>query len=385
MRRIIVITALTAIFSAALSESLFAIPAFARKYKMSCSVCHSPFPRLKDYGEEFAGDGFVLKDKDAPRYYVDAGDENLDLIREFPFAVRLDGHLMYAEDEEKLDFRTPYKLKMLSGGALSENLAYYFYFFFSERGEVAGIEDAYLMFNDIFNADLDIMVGQFQVSDPLFKRELRLSYEDYHLYKVKPGLSRISLSYDRGLMALYSLPYGTDLTFQVLNGNGIGEAGGNQAFDDDKYKPLSLRVSQSLGEAFRIGAFGLQGKEESGDNLNKVTYWGPDASVTLGPFELNVQYLEREDTNPLFTAAGVKYLTRSALLEFIISPKGDKSKWYASMLYNYIDSDDFLTEYETTSAHFSYMLRTNVRLVWDFIYDNNYKSGLTGVGFAIGM
>ena len=74
--------------------------------------------------------------------------------------------------------RTTFKL--LSGGALTKNVAYYFYFFFSERGEVAGVEDAFLMFNNVGNSELDIYAGQFQVSDPLFKRELRLFYQDYH-------------------------------------------------------------------------------------------------------------------------------------------------------------------------------------------------------------
>ncbi|MCK7518582.1 MAG: hypothetical protein MZV64_13105 [Ignavibacteriales bacterium] len=39
---------------------------------------------------------------------------------------------------------------------ITKNIAYYFYFFFSERGEVAGIEDAFVMFNDLFGSDLDL-------------------------------------------------------------------------------------------------------------------------------------------------------------------------------------------------------------------------------------
>ncbi len=37
-----------------IAETVSAIPAFGRKYNMSCTTCHSPFPRLKDYGDEFA-------------------------------------------------------------------------------------------------------------------------------------------------------------------------------------------------------------------------------------------------------------------------------------------------------------------------------------------
>lgn len=39
-------------------EASSAIPAFARKYGASCSLCHAPFPRLTAFGERFAANGF---------------------------------------------------------------------------------------------------------------------------------------------------------------------------------------------------------------------------------------------------------------------------------------------------------------------------------------
>src|SRR3989339_1801974 len=73
----------------------YAIPAFARKYNMTCKTCHSPFPKLKAYGDEFAGNGFTLAAQDAPRYYVETGDNELSLIRDLPLALRLEGYLTY--------------------------------------------------------------------------------------------------------------------------------------------------------------------------------------------------------------------------------------------------------------------------------------------------
>jgi len=179
-------------------DVLNAMPAFARKYQMSCKVCHSPFPKLKPYGEEFAANGFTLKDKEAPRYFADTGDEKVSLLRNLPFALRIEGFASLNNGNGKtLDLSTPYLIKLLSGGELFRNVSYYFYFFFSERGKVAGLEDAFLMFNEVIG-ELDIIVGQFQVSDPLFKGELRLSYEPYKIYKIKPGFSSIDLTYDRG-------------------------------------------------------------------------------------------------------------------------------------------------------------------------------------------
>ena len=345
--------------------SLQAMPAFARKYSMSCKTCHAPFPKLKPYGEEFAANGFVIKDKDTPRYFVDTGDSALSLLRELPIALRLEGFLTWNNaDTRRIDFTSPYLLKFLSGGAITKDIAYYFYFFFSERGEIAGLEDAFVMFNDLFGSGLDLYVGQFQVSDPLFKREVRLPLEDYQIYRTTPGDSRINLTYDRGLMLTYGFPGGTDVTFEVLNGTGIGEANVFRNFDDDGYKNVMLRVSQEVAPAFRLGAFGYSGKERPEEVLNSVWMAGGDATLSINPFELNVQYVERRDSNPYFALIlpTEKVMTRGAFAELIYLPKGDDSRWYGAGLFNWVDSDLPDLRYTAATAHVGYLLRRNIRM-----------------------
>lgn len=96
MKKIMFLTILAFIITAIIASDIFAIPAFARKYNMTCETCHSPFPKLKPYGDEFAGNGFVLKDQDAPRYFVETGDPELSLIRDLPLAMRLGkGYVTY--------------------------------------------------------------------------------------------------------------------------------------------------------------------------------------------------------------------------------------------------------------------------------------------------
>ncbi|MFZ5947906.1 MAG: hypothetical protein ACOYU5_08045 [Stygiobacter sp.] len=359
-----------------LQETAFAIPAFARKYNMSCQTCHSPFPKLKPYGDEFAGNGFVLADKEAPRYFIETGDDQLSLIREFPLALRLEGYVTYNnKNSEKLDFTAPYLLKFLSGGAVTKNVSYYFYFFFSERGEVAGIEDAYIMFNNLFDQDLDLYVGQFQVSDPLFKRELRLTFEDYQLYRVKPGLTKANLTYDRGLMLTYGLPTKTDLILEVLNGTGIGAANAFRNFDDDKYKNIFGRISQDISDDFRLGAFGYFGKEKVGANnsfTNSFNMFGPDLTLKLkDQLELNFQYGIRKDDNAFGTNKEIK--TNGGFGELIYTPKGDESKWYAVAIYNWIDSGFDTYDYQTGTLSLGYLLRRNIRLIGEFTYDFRIK------------
>ena len=352
-------------------ESLSAIPAFARKYKMSCKTCHSPYPRLKPYGQEFAANGFTVKDQDAPRYFVDTGDDKLSLIRDFPFAIRMDGFLQVNNSFTKTaDLSTPYNIKLLSGGSLAKNISYYFYFFFSERGKIVGLEDAFIMFSDLFGSGVAVSLGQFQISDPLFKRELRLTFEDYHIYKAKAGSSVIDLTYDRGIMLNYAIPKGPDLVVEVLNGTGIEEANVFKNFDNDKYKNVFGRISQDIGEHFRLGAFGFLGKEAPDGIANDVWMAGGDATITFSDeIEINVQYMERKDDNPFFRVlTPLEVRTRGGFAELVITPGGGDGLVYGVALFNWVDSDQDALDYQSAAAHIGFLLRRNIRLMGEFNY-----------------
>ncbi|MBD3382876.1 MAG: hypothetical protein GF404_11860 [candidate division Zixibacteria bacterium] len=361
-----------------------AVPAFARKYRMSCTTCHTPFPKLKPYGDDFAGNGFELEDQDAPRYMVETGDEKLDLIRDLPLAIRMEGYLQYQTQTDKdVDYSTPYYLKFISGGKVTDGFAYYFYFYLSEHGEVAGIEDAYVMFNNLFDSELDIYFGQFQVSDPLFKRELRLTYEDYPVYTVSPGKSQISLKYDRGFMITYGFETGTDLIFETVNGNGLVEADDFGVFDNDKYKSFAGRISQDIGEYFRVGGFGYYGKEGTEDINNEVYYYGPDMSVAYATLELNVQYLERSDSDPnLVDYDGDEIETRGAMAELIYLPDGEFSEFYAVGLFNWIESDFEELEYRSLTGHVGHVFRSNLRFFVEYTYEMESEESRVVTGFV---
>ncbi|MHB8095803.1 MAG: hypothetical protein ACYDH0_12795 [Candidatus Aminicenantales bacterium] len=358
------------LFATIASGSLFSMPAFARKYSMTCKTCHSPFPKLKAYGEEFAANGFVIKDKDTPRYFVDTGDAELSLLRDVPIAFRLEGYLFHNNSgSRKLDFSSPHILKILSGGEITRHISYYFYFFFGERGEVAGLEDAFVMFNDLLIGDLDVYVGQFQISDPLFKRELRLPFEDYRIYKTKAGDSRADLTYDRGIMMTYGFRGGTDVCLEIVNGNGLDPTDPFGNFDGDPYKNFLFRLSQDVGGKFRIGGFGYLGKEGRDAGTNDLWMAGIDATAEFRSLQLNVQYLERRDDNPYFSPfRPLNTETRGGFAELVFRPKGDDSRWYALGLLNWVDSEQDDLKYASATVHYGYQLRRNVRATVEGTY-----------------
>ena len=391
MKNTFTLTVLSFIILLFIAGEVLAIPAFARKYNMTCKTCHTPFPYLKSYGNDFANNGFQLQDKDAPRYYVETGDDRLDLLRDFPVAVRLQGFVTYNEGKKnQWDIGSPSAFKIMSGGAITKDIAYYVYYIL-ESGEAGKIEDAWFMLNNLFDTELDFFIGQFQVSDPLFKRELRLTNDDYYIYKVRPGTSGIDLTYDRGLVFSYSFPT-TSLVLEVLNGSGIGELYPNNLFDGDKYKNLMGRVSQDVGDNFRIGAMGYWGKEENeifyigeGYRYPKNELWmlGGDGTISFDPFELNLQYVERKDDNPNFLYDEKETVkTRGAFGELIFRPEGDESDWYGVALFNWIESDQTDLNLKQLGIHFGYLLRRNIRLVAEYSQNFTDKYGKIGLGFV---
>lgn len=375
------------------TQTTKAIPAFARKYQISCQVCHSPVPRLKQYGDTFASNGYRLTQYESPRYFIQAGDDKLSLLRELPVAVRLDGIASVDfRKGGKVDFGTPLGLKLMSGGELSEKLSYYFYFFMSEAGEMVGIEDAFLIYHNLFGTGVNFYAGQFQVCDPIYKRELRLTLEDARILTVSPGNSTAVLTYDRGVMFDWEIPkLKTQLVAEILNGSGIGSAGEELLFDKDKFKNIMGRISQPIGKNVDIGFFGYSGKEliSNGPDftINRIKMFGPGLNLDFNEkFIVNLQYVKRLDSkvyNEADNTIDDDVTTQGGFAEIIYSPKGDMSKWYLTGLLNWIDSDLSELDYKSATLHAGYILRRNVRLFSEFTWlSGEEEYGKLSLGFV---
>lgn len=376
------------------------IPAFARKYGVSCSLCHSPAPKLNAFGETFGANGFEFQPGEEPRDTVATGDPLLRLQRVLPLAIRYDAYLRLQSSpkngQNTTDFQMPWVIKLLSGGQVADKVSYYLYFLMSERGEVAGLEDAYLQFTDIAGSGVSLMVGQFQVSDPLFKRELRLQYEDYQPYRVRVGQASADLTYDRGFMALYSPWTGGDLTVEIVSGRGLVAASDSRQFDADNGKSAILRFSQELGPV-RLGAFGYRGSERNSGVRNTISVFGPDATVALGSVgEVNAQFLRRTDRDPFFgscnasspcpggVTTSMSTEVRSGFAEATFWPQGPTGRVFVSTLFNWIEADrpivslrlgeqsqgpGYLSKYRTAAAGLHYLYRRNVRMMGELDWD----------------
>jgi hypothetical protein len=378
----------------ALSADAGAIPAFARKYRVSCQLCHNPVPTLNEFGEQFAGNGFRFGAAEPPRDTIATGDPLLELARDLPLALRLDGYVQgFANGDVATDLKTPYNVKILSGGTLGKGISYYLYFFLFERGEVGGIEDAFIYFNDIWGAPVDVMAGQFQVSDPMFKRELRLEYEDYAIYRARIGDQPTDLTYDRGIMGAWDVA-GLTLSGAVINGAGKGEAEPDLNLDNDIPKNVFGHASWPLVRELRLGAMGYWGRQDAevdgvGAASNEVWMAGVDATLSLGSLEVNGQYVHREDDSPTFSAGEPTVKTDGGFAEAIYRFRG--GRWYALALYNNIFCDAPLLDvrlggpadiqrYQTLTGGAGWLFRRNFRFLVEGTWDVEQEYGRFTLG-----
>jgi len=394
-----------------------AMPAFSRKYNISCATCHAAFPRLNEFGEQFASDNFRLPNwKEST---VETGDEMLALPDSVPLALRTQAFVQAREantidinngetTSADTDFQSPYLIKLLSSAPLSDHISYYFYAIFAEKGDNGSVivEDAWFSHDDVFGTDISLMLGQFQVSDLMFPRETRLTFQDFMVYRMA------GLTYDRGTIFSYTAGP-VDLSLGLVNGNGIsdnytinspGYKRPDHLFDNNSGKAVFGRVGGDVA-GVNLGLFGYSGTQKnatapagtvSGDrDTDKISY-GVDLSGKFGyKTYWFAQFLQNDWDD--FINANTRY---SWFGSFIGVDYIQSDHWAYSLLYNYADANDLKntdTVYEgidinslTLSASYYFMrnvkgvIEVNLDLLDSVDKTGTYWTGhLSGENYAL--
>lgn len=358
------------------------IPAFARRYRLPCGSCHDPIPRLTAFGEYFLENGYAIAPGDTTGTTAN-GDSLLVLSQVLPLAIRFDAYVRYVSGQGgRSDFQTPYAVKLLSGGVVARNISYYLYLMLSEDGTTGSLEDANVTFNEVLGTPVSLTVGQFQIIDPIWKRELRVTVADYEILRHRPGNSLANLTYDRGLLASFRPTTSTGLFAAVVNGNGIGEAQGG-SFDSDRPKAGMLAITQNFGP-LRLSLFGYTGTQRldtgTGTIGNRTRMAGPGVFYRAGPVDVAAQYVYRDDRDPAFTGVPTDAVTRGGFAEVSWYPRGRGGRLLLTALYNAVESSDF-ADAESATLNVSWLQARNLRLAaegtWDLVGERgDLKLGL---------
>lgn len=391
---------------AASLQTAWAMPEFARRYSLSCAACHSAFPRLNKFGEQFVANNMRLPNwKDST---VKTGDDLLALPAYPPIAVRAQAYVQArdgksidpvtgATDSATTDFQSPYLIKLLSSAPLSDNITYYFYAILAEKGAngEALVEDAWFRHGDIFGSGIGMQLGQFQLSDLMFPRETRLPFQDFMAYRMA------GITYDRGV--LFDRDIGPfELGLGLSNGNGItdnlninspGYRRPDKMFDNDNSKTVFGRIGTEIGPV-SLGLFGASGKQrsialgnaglDSGTRNTDKRVAGLDLSGDFGGHTYwYAQYLWNRWDGFLDANPGRDYRWQGGFAGVDYIPS---ERWAFSLLYNYADAGDLAntdTIYEgidmnSLSLTASYYFMRNVKAIAEVNVDFLKKTPQTG-------
>ena len=328
-------------------------PAFARQTGMSCAACHAAFPKLNAFGQQFLADNIRLPDW-RERMTLDTGDPQLALPRQVPLAIRAQSYVQArsarAQDDQgrtlaapRLDFQAPYLIKILSGAPLSDHISYYFYAILAEKGANGEtvVEDAWIAHDDVLGSGWGLTLGQFQISDLMFPRETRLTFQDFLAYRMS------GITYDRGALLSGTLgPLSLDLG--MTNGNGIdanakinsgGYARPDRAFDNGTFKSLFARLGTgSDWNGVNAGVFGLFGRQPGADGRGNGDKWivGLDLSGQRGDLYWFAQLLDNHWQDFFHQGRDNRWWGGFIGLDWIRSERRSYS-----LLYNYADAGDF--------------------------------------------
>jgi len=348
-----------------------AAPVFARKYGFACTMCHSSFPRLNDFGQRYRDNGYRLPGREDDEQTVFKGPAPLSARTSAGYNRDRFTHTPDARDVNQFQINN---LDLLSAGLLGRNIGYFLIYVpeISASHGVAGqqgtLEMANVIFSDLGGAPLSIRVGRFEGGWLPFSAKRLLTLSPYEVYdQAGPG----------GL-ALSDTQTGVEIAGHTRDGfrYAAGWVDGSGTNDtSDSPSDFYVRAAKIFGEGEgqtagqRLGAFAYFGRARPTDpavpdqSRQSVTRWGVDAALNTREWNFEAQWLQGSDDGALwdsmqdydFTGGFVQamYLPNTrwvgvARYDFVNTPDaaaGDVGRWTVAGRYYFTDSVALHLEY----------------------------------------
>ena len=289
-----------------------AVPVFAGKYGVSCTMCHSNIPRLNDWGLRYRQNGYRLPGRE--------NDEKTVLESPPPFAMRTSGgysyeSLSHVPDEEKTSHFQMNGLDILSAGLLGSRMGYFAVYtpeIASSRnveGQTGNLEMASVVFSHIGSPWLNVRAGRFEPAYVAFSVKRQLSLAPYEIYDYGAPGGVVLSETQTGIELTGNGPgFGSGFRFGYAAGcvNG-SETNRSDDVPADVYARATCVIGSGEGQTAgqRIGVTGYFGQARPDSLLphySRQSFYrvGVDASLNVKMVNLAVQYLFGKDNKALW-------------------------------------------------------------------------------------
>jgi len=345
-----------------------AIPVFARKYGFNCTMCHSNFPRLNDFGQRYRQNGYQLPGRE--------NEEKTILETGAPVAARINGGFDYdrfentSGEENIRQFRIT-SFDVLSGGLLGKSIGYLVVYPPKIEGssgiaaQPGTVEMANVIFSRLVDGRGSVRAGRFEPAYDAFSVKRRLSFAPYEIYDFTfPGGTAFSDTVD-GIELADRGKGAMSYAAGLINGSSSDRL-------DDSPQDFYLRAAKVFGPGEgqtagqRLGVVGYFGKarpmlgDGSRQGFDRI---GVDGSVNFDHWNVAIQLLRGNDDGALWgTASDVdfsggfveaSYLPATKLVGFgrydwVSTPdeiNQDIRRWVLGGRYYFADNLAFHCEY----------------------------------------
>lgn len=320
-----------------------AVPVFARKYGFDCTMCHSAYPRLNDYGQRYRDNGYELPGREE--------DEQTVLQGPAPFAARTSAG--YNRDrftdtpgsDDVNEFQVN-GLDLLSAGLFAKHIGYFLIYtpeIHGSRGlapQPGRLEMANVVFSHVAGRPLDIRVGRFEGAWLPFSAARNLTVSPYEVYDLSgPG----------GLV-LADTQTGVELALPACHGYRFAAGwvdGSPTNRSDDGPDDVYVRAARIFGAGegqtagHRLGAFGYFGKARPTDLMlpdtrASVDRWGLDGALNFRQWSVEAQYLWGRDDAAL-GGVGTDFDFSGWFLQTLYLPN---TRWVGVARYDTVNTPD---------------------------------------------
>jgi hypothetical protein len=339
----ILLFVLSGFFLVFLSTDANAIPAFARKYKTSCVLCHAPFPRLTAMGNAFRLNGYKIPEGDEIYVKEEPVSMGAEAYKKVfpeaiwpstipgmpPLSVRAVGDVKYhpyGQQTNRSEFDFPAEVSLLGAGSFGPDFAFFAQLEFEvEDDSTTTTPLAWLMWQNLFSGligenHLNIKagnVGRQTIALPNTRNENSFTMEDY-LY-----VTELDLDNEPGFQVN---GFGRHWRYAV----GLVETDSSNS-EKDYYGSFDLKFGG-------LGYDGSGGKYEAGGmGTTPSGYWRDD-SVQLGFFAYRTHVGDNADTyDRIGGDARINYINLSVAGGYITGDDDetneDKDIWFGEAEY----------------------------------------------------
>ncbi len=306
-RRILLLAAfgLVAALVAFWSPPASGIPVFARKYGYNCTMCHSAFPRLNDFGARYRMNGYRLPGEEQKERTV--------LESPPPFAARVHAGFDYVNSERDPQGQDVTRFAvtgfdLLSAGLLGQHIGYLVVYppSLPEARGIAGqqgsLEMANVVFSSLGTRWLNVRAGRFEPAYAVFSDKRRLTFTPYLPYEASfPGGPPLSETQEGIEITGYQFS-GFSYAAGWINGSSTNRL---SDFPEDLYARVAYVFGRGEGQTSgqRLGLTGIFGRarpQAGAADRQRHLRLGADASLNYRQLNLELQYFLSRDQGPLW-------------------------------------------------------------------------------------